>query len=344
MPLIVEDLAKRYGPTAALHDVSLTVDDGAFLALLGPSGSGKTTLLRILAGLAQPSSGAVRYAGEDFLALSPRERRAGMVFQHYALFRHMSVAANIGFGLSARPRAQRPSRARIAARVEELLALVQLEGMGGRYPGQLSGGQQQRVALARALAIEPRLLLLDEPFGALDAKVRRDLRRWLRRVHDETGVTTVFVTHDQDEALDLADQVAILSDGRIVQTGSPAEVYERPASPFVFDFLGAANRLEGEVRAGELRLLGARLPAPGRPDGPVQVYFRPHDVAVDPPGGGGFAARLDTAVVRGPAVRLECSAGGQAIELELAADQVRGLSRGQDVRLEPRKFALFPRG
>lgn len=340
MPLIVEDLAKRFGPTAALRGVSLEVADGEFLALLGPSGSGKTTLLRILAGLARPSAGSVRYGGEDFLALKPRQRRAGMVFQHYALFRHMTVAGNVGFGLSVRPRAERPSRAEIDRRTEELLALVQLEGFGGRYPGQLSGGQQQRVALARALAIEPRLLLLDEPFGALDARVRRELRRWLRRVHDETGVTTVFVTHDQDEALDLADRVAILNDGTVEQAGTPAEIHERPASPFVFEFLGAANRLEGEVRDGQAWVNGTRLGAAGRPDGPAAIYFRPHDAALADPGEAALTARVRAAVRRIGGVRLDCVLGDAAIEVELDDEAVP--PKGAEIALAVRRFTLFP--
>jgi len=206
--LIVENLAKRFARFPALKGVSLTAEPGEFLALLGPSGSGKTTLLRVLAGLETPDTGRVAFEGEDFLAMSARERRVGMVFQHYALFRHMTVARNIAFGLRVRPARLRPPRAEIAKTVERLMSLVRLEGLGDRYPAQLSGGQQQRVALARALAIEPRMLLLDEPFGALDAKVRKELRQWLREVHDATGVTTIFVTHDQEEAMDLADRVA----------------------------------------------------------------------------------------------------------------------------------------
>ncbi|HEX3917840.1 MAG TPA: ATP-binding cassette domain-containing protein, partial [Caulobacteraceae bacterium] len=208
--LQIRGISKSFGRYPALHDVSLGAADREFIALLGPSGSGKTTLLRVLAGLETPDAGEVRFGGEDYLALPARRRRAGMVFQHYALFRHMTVEANIAFGLKVRPRRDRPAGAEIKRRVIDLLSLMQLEGLGGRYPAQLSGGQRQRVALARALAIEPRLLLLDEPFGALDAQVRRDLRRWLREVHDRAGVTTVFVTHDQEEALDLADRVAIL--------------------------------------------------------------------------------------------------------------------------------------
>ncbi len=239
MSLVIDGLWKRFDAFAALKGVSLEVRPRGFMALLGPSGCGKTTLLRVLGGLAFPDEGRVDFDGEDWLALSARERRAGFVFQHYALFRHMTVAKNVAFGLEVRPRATRPPKAEIARRVEELLALVQLEGLGGRYPSQLSGGQRQRVALARALAIEPRLLLLDEPFGALDAKVRKELRGWLRSLHDRTGVTTVFVTHDQDEAMELADEVAVMNEGRIEQVGPPHALAARPATPFVADFLAA---------------------------------------------------------------------------------------------------------
>jgi sulfate transport system ATP-binding protein len=237
MTLSIQKIRKRFGTFAALDDVSFDVPDGTFLALLGPSGSGKTTLLRILGGLEQADLGHVAFAGLDWLMLPARERRAGFVFQHYALFKHMTVAKNIAFGLDVRPARQRPSRAEIARRVDELLALVQLEGLGGRYPSQLSGGQRQRVALARALAIEPRMLLLDEPFGALDAKVRKELRVWLRGLHDRLGLTTVFVTHDQEEALALGDRVAVMNKGRIEQLAAPADLIARPATPFVSEFL-----------------------------------------------------------------------------------------------------------
>jgi sulfate transport system ATP-binding protein len=238
MSLIVDSLAKRFDRFPALNGASFTAPKGAFLALLGPSGSGKTTLLRILGGLEFADTGRVSYEGEDWLAKPARERRAGFVFQHYALFRHMTVEKNIAFGLNVRPRRLRPPRAEIARRVKELLSLVQLEDLGKRYPSQLSGGQRQRVALARALAIEPRMLLLDEPFGALDAKVRKDLRNWLRGLHERLGLTTVFVTHDQEEALELADLVAVMNQGAIEQIASPAELREQPATPFVADFLG----------------------------------------------------------------------------------------------------------
>ncbi|HLY78625.1 MAG TPA: sulfate ABC transporter ATP-binding protein, partial [Caulobacteraceae bacterium] len=252
MALEISGISKSFGRYPALKDVTFAAADREFLALLGPSGSGKTTLLRVLAGLEQPDAGEVRFGGEDYLAIPARRRRAGMVFQHYALFRHMTVAQNIAFGLKVRPRAERPTTTEIKKRVGDLLDLVQLGGLDKRYPAQLSGGQRQRVALARALAIEPKMLLLDEPFGALDAQVRRELRRWLRDLHDRAGVTTVFVTHDQEEALDLADRVAVLKDGGLVQIGAPHQVYDNPANGFVFDFLGAACRLPGEVSATRL--------------------------------------------------------------------------------------------
>jgi sulfate transport system ATP-binding protein len=239
MSLVIDTVTKRFGRFPALAGVSLTAPQGAFVALLGPSGSGKTTLLRILGGLEQADSGQVRFADLNWLDMPARERKAGFVFQQYALFRHMTVAQNIAFGLEVRPRHQRPSRADIRYRVDELLNLVQLDQLGSRYPSQLSGGQRQRVALARALAIEPRMLLLDEPFGALDAKVRKELRVWLRHIHDKAGVTSVFVTHDQEEAFAVADLVAIMNGGRIEQMGIPADVRRDPRTPFVTEFLGA---------------------------------------------------------------------------------------------------------
>ncbi|HXC55153.1 MAG TPA: sulfate ABC transporter ATP-binding protein [Rhizomicrobium sp.] len=237
MSLVIEKVQKRFADFEALRGVSLTAPDGTFLALLGPSGSGKTTLLRILGGLEHADLGHVGFAGLDWLTIPARERRAGFVFQQYALFKHMTVAKNVAFGLEVRPAKNRPSRAEIKRRVEELLALVQLETLGGRYPSQLSGGQRQRVALARALAIEPRMLLLDEPFGALDAKVRKELRGWLKGLHTRLGLTTVFVTHDQEEALEIGDLVAVMNQGRIEQIGTPDTLRSRPATPFVAEFL-----------------------------------------------------------------------------------------------------------
>ena len=239
MSLTIDSLSKRYISFEALNGVSLTAPQGAFVALLGPSGSGKTTLLRILGGLEFPDSGSVHFADLNWLGVPARERRAGFVFQHYALFRHMTVEKNIAFGLSVKRWRDRPNRKEIARRVRELLALVQLEGLGKRYPSQLSGGQRQRVALARALAIEPRMLLLDEPFGALDAKVRKELRIWLRHIHDKAGVTTMFVTHDQEEAFAVADLVAVMNNGRIEQMGTPQDVRRDPRTKFVSEFLSA---------------------------------------------------------------------------------------------------------
>ncbi|MBI5941713.1 MAG: sulfate/molybdate ABC transporter ATP-binding protein [Caulobacterales bacterium] len=343
MSLIVNSVSKAFGRFPALAEVSLQARQGEFLALLGPSGSGKTTLLRILAGLETPDGGAITFGDEDLLALPARERRVGMVFQHYALFRHMTVARNIAFGLSVRPRATRPSKADIGRRVDDLLKLVQLEGLDTRYPSQLSGGQRQRVALARALAIEPRMLLLDEPFGALDAKVRRDLRRWLRRVHDETGVTTVFVTHDQEEALDLADRVAILKDGRLVQIGEPQAVYNAPADAFIHDFLGGAVRLHGHVAGGVLTIGDWRTPAPvDAPQGAVDAYFRQDQAVIDSAEGEGFLAVVKGMVQRGPATRLDLEALGEPIELLLPASEVPDVARpGLTVRIAPRQLRLF---
>jgi sulfate transport system ATP-binding protein len=237
MHIEIDEISKAFGTTAALHPVSLSIPSGALVALLGPSGSGKTTLLRILGGLEFPSSGRVLFDGHDATGLSVQERRAGFVFQSYALFRHMTVFENIAYGLRARPRAVRPPKAEITRRVAKLLELIQLPDIGPRYPSQLSGGQRQRVALARALAIEPRMLLLDEPFGALDAKVRKELRSGLREIHDETGLTTIFVTHDQDEAMELADFVVVMSMGRIEQIGKPQDIRARPATEFVREFI-----------------------------------------------------------------------------------------------------------
>ncbi|MFZ1663351.1 MAG: sulfate ABC transporter ATP-binding protein [Paracoccaceae bacterium] len=237
MQIEVEEISKEFGATAALHPVSVSIPSGALVALLGPSGSGKTTLLRILGGLEFPNAGRVRFDGQDATGLSVQERRAGFVFQSYALFRHMTVFENIAYGLNARPKASRPSKPEIARRVTKLLELIQLPDIGARYPSQLSGGQRQRVALARALAIEPRMLLLDEPFGALDARVRKELRQGLREIHDETGLTTIFVTHDQDEAMEVADLVVVMSMGRIEQIGRPQDIRTKPATAFVREFI-----------------------------------------------------------------------------------------------------------
>jgi sulfate transport system ATP-binding protein len=345
LSLEISGITKSYGGKyPALKGVSLQAHDKEFLALLGPSGSGKTTLLRVLAGLEQPDAGEVRFGGEDFLSLPVRRRRVGMVFQHYALFRHMTVAQNIAFGLKVRPRSERPSKSEIADRVADLLSLVQLEDLGKRYPAQLSGGQRQRVALARALAIEPRMLLLDEPFGALDAQVRRELRRWLRDLHDRAGVTTVFVTHDQEEALDLADRVAIMREGQLIQLGTPNEVYENPADPFVYDFLGAACRLPGTVDGGRLTVADWESKAPkGAPQGLVEVFFRPDEVAFAPPDGAGLGAEVRAVAQRGPDVRIECVIEGRVFELEAHGPTLpNGVAPGLSLRVKPMRPRVYP--
>jgi sulfate transport system ATP-binding protein len=343
MSLIVKDISKRFARFPALNGASFEAEPGEFLALLGPSGSGKTTLLRVIAGLETPDAGSVTFEGEDFLAMSPRERRIGMVFQHYALFRHMTVAKNIAFGLSVRPAATKPKRPQIAATVERLLKLVQLDGLGGRFPAQLSGGQQQRVALARALAIEPRMLLLDEPFGALDAKVRKDLRHWLRRVHDETGVTTIFVTHDQEEAMDIADRVAVLRNGRIEQIGAPAALDDQPASAFVFDFLGDSNQLAGRVEGDRVAFDGFSAPAVVQPgaSGATTAWFRPHETLLGL--GAGLPVTVISALLKGATVRLECRAeDGRVFEADYPREAPEAaFTPGTPVRLRPKRAFVF---
>ena len=342
MNIRIQHLGKRFGAFPALDGVSLDIRSGELLALLGPSGSGKTTLLRAIAGLEQPEQGQLLFDGEDATNLSVQARRAGFVFQHYALFKHLDVRGNIAFGLEVRRGAERWPKARINARVEELLSLVQLEGLGGRYPAQLSGGQRQRVALARALAIEPRVLLLDEPFGALDAQVRRDLRRWLREIHDRTGLTTVFVTHDQEEALELADRVAILNRGRIEQVGTPGEVYDRPASPFVYGFVGEANRLPARLQGPVLEVAGARWPRTAvLPDAEaLEVFVRPEDLVVDAEGD--WPATVGSVQRSGPRQRLRAQLQGSAadVEVELPPGSPAYAS-GQAIRLAARRYGVF---
>jgi sulfate transport system ATP-binding protein len=257
MSIEVVDIAKRFGQFAAVKDVSLQIETGELMALLGPSGSGKTTLLRIIAGLEFPDAGSVHFHGDDITNHGARDRRVGFVFQHYALFRHMTVFENVAFGLKVRPRKHRPSANEIHSRVRKLLQLIQMEGLADRYPPQLSGGQRQRVALARALAVEPRVLLLDEPFGALDAKVRLELRRWLRQLHDEMQITSIFVTHDQEEAMEVADRVVVMNEGKIEQVGSPDELRNCPANNFVSDFLGDGSPIEIARKFPPVRELGS---------------------------------------------------------------------------------------
>ncbi len=338
--LVVEGLSKRFASSAAALDgATLQVREGELMALLGPSGSGKTTLLRVLAGLERPDAGEVRFGGRDLLAEPPRRRRIGLVFQNYALFRHMTVAQNIAFGPRVGPRAERPARAELASRVEELLALVKLEGYGGRYPGELSGGQRQRVALARALAIRPRLLLLDEPFGALDAQVRAELRRWLREVHGRTGVTTVLVTHDQEEALETADRVAVMRAGRVLQVGPPAEVYGRPTDPFVFEFLGGVAKLPVELTGMQARFGDYAVDDPS-PAGRREAFVRPEDLEVGQ--GPGRPATVTTVRPVGGRVRVTLALDGAAlVEAVLPAAQAEALAPGLAVRVRPRRYVLF---
>lgn len=345
--LRIEGVAKRYGVTAALDRVDLAIGAGELVALLGPSGSGKTTLLRVIAGLLPADAGRVLFGDTDATRLSLRERNVGFVFQQYALFRHMTVAENIAFGLRSRPRARRPDKATIRRRVEELLALIQLPGHGERYPEQLSGGQKQRVALARALAIDPTVLLLDEPFGALDAKVRVELRRWLRRLHDQTGQTTVFVTHDQDEALELADRVVVLRAGRIEQVGTPEQIYAAPASADVFDFIGRASVLEGRVEGGRFLVDGqtAGVDADGIADGPASLYLRPHDAALGAPGAG-LQGRVAALARQAGRITVELALPGQPRRLDVDLVAAPGVSTptvGDTVGVRLLKYRVYPR-
>ncbi|MDE2596210.1 MAG: sulfate/molybdate ABC transporter ATP-binding protein [Sphingomonadales bacterium] len=317
----VQNITKRFGEFPALHGIDLEVKPGEFIALLGPSGSGKTTLLRIIAGLEFQDSGEVFFHDEDVSSVGVGERQVGFVFQHYALFRHMTVAENVAFGLTVRKAKNRPAKSVIKARAEELLRLVQLDGLGSRYPGQLSGGQRQRVALARALAIEPRLLLLDEPFGALDAKVRKDLRRWLKDLHRQMGLTSIFVTHDQEEALELADRVVVMDHGVIEQIGTPEQVYMEPATPFVARFVGETNQLPAS-------------------DGKDMLHVRPHDleiVAAD-----GDAVLVDNVFRKGGCWRVEgtLTGGGKVVEIDLDASRPAP-SPGETVLIRPRRSKIF---
>jgi sulfate transport system ATP-binding protein len=350
MSIQIRNINKRFGNFQALRDVSLDIDTGELVALLGPSGCGKTTLLRIIAGLETPDTGSVQVAGEDTTAMAVQQRRVGFVFQHYALFRHMTVFDNVAFGLRVRPRRDRPPEPEIKRRVHQLLNLVQLDWLGDRYPNQLSGGQRQRIALARALAVEPRVLLLDEPFGALDAKVRKELRRWLRRLHDELHVTSVFVTHDQEEALEVADRVVVLNAGQIEQIGTPEEVYAQPANAFVYGFLGSANRFEGRAADGAFHSAGMRHPAPefgGTAQAPAVAFARPHELELDrySPGAPGLPVQLIRRYARGANVLLEVEreASPEPIEVEMPRDLADRLAfkPGETLLLRPRTLRVF---
>ena len=343
MSIEVKNLAKRFGQTVVFDNLNLNIPSGELVALLGHSGSGKTSLLRIIAGLETPDSGTVLFNGEDTTHVAVRERNVGFVFQHYALFGHMTIFENVAFGLRVRPKATRPPEAEIRKKVTELLKLVQLDWIADRYPHQLSGGQRQRIALARALAVEPKVLLLDEPFGALDAKVRKELRRWLRRLHDEMHITSVFVTHDQEEAMEVADRIVVMNQGRIEQVGAPDEVYDHPATPFVLKFLGDVNLFHGRDHAQ-----GA---VAGDAEQAQSVsYVRPHEVQVlAQPGEGSVAATLIDVLTVGPNTRLafERGDGKGEIEVELSRDEYAALRDagvlvvGQLAHLKARRVRQF---
>ena len=359
MSIEIRNVSKNFGDFRALQDVSLNIESGELVALLGPSGCGKTTLLRIIAGLETADAGSILFAGEDTTEVHVRERQVGFVFQHYALFRHMTVFENVAFGLRVKPRGQRPAEAQIKQKVHDLLNLVQLDWLADRFPSQLSGGQRQRIALARALAVEPRVLLLDEPFGALDAKVRKELRRWLRRLHDDLHVTSIFVTHDQEEALEVADRVVLMNAGGIEQVGSPQEVWDHPASPFVYGFLGDVNLFRGRAHEGELHLHGVQIDSPelaGAHNAAASAYVRPHDLDIQRyvPGATGIVVKLARAIVVGPVARLELlpldgakpaeNAGSDpVIEAQIPAQQFRemALREGDTLVATPRQARVF---
>lgn len=371
MSIELQGITKMFGDFTALQDVQLSIATGKLVALLGPSGSGKTTLLRIIAGLEIPEHGAVLFEGADVTHRRASDRQVGFVFQHYALFRHMTVFENIAFGLRVKPRRERLAEPVLAARVQELLRLVQLEPLAGRYPSQLSGGQRQRVALARALAVQPKILLLDEPFGALDARVRQELRRWLRRLHDDIGITSVFVTHDQEEALELADCVVVMHEGRIEQIGTPEEVYEHPATPFVYRFLGNVNLFHGRMEAGTVHVgefamewpLGAppdttSAAMPGRhvdESGeycafhratPAMIFARPHLLEIDyqPTAPPQFRATVTHLNAAGPVVKVELATqSGAVVHVELSQERYRylRLQKGAEVFVGVKDMQVF---
>ena len=359
MSIEIRNVSKNFGNFQALNDVSLDIQSGELVALLGPSGCGKTTLLRIIAGLENANRGTILFSGEDTTDVHVRESQVGFVFQHYALFRHMTVFENVAFGLRVKPRGLRPTDLQIKEKVHALLDLVQLDWLADRFPSQLSGGQRQRIALARALAVEPKVLLLDEPFGALDAKVRKELRRWLRRLHDDLHVTSIFVTHDQEEALEVSDRVVLMNKGKVEQIGSPQEVWDHPVSPFVYGFLGDVNLFHGRAHEGEVHLEGLRLTSPehaNAQDAKAFAYVRPHDFDVQRYATGvkGIAARLSRAIVIGPVARLELTPTEATqnsdkqtldtlIEVQISAQQYKEmeLREGDMLLVTPRHVRVF---
>jgi sulfate transport system ATP-binding protein len=348
MSIEVRNVTKAFGSFVAVNDVSLTVPTGELVALLGPSGSGKTSLLRIIAGLERADRGQVLFEGADATVRDVRDRGVGFVFQHYALFRHMTVFENVAFGLRVRPRATRPADAVIRAKVTDLLKLVQLDWLGDRYPSQLSGGQRQRVALARALAVEPKVLLLDEPFGSLDAKVRQELRRWLRRLHDEIKVTSVFVTHDQEEALEVSDRVVVMNKGRVEQIDTPQQVFDRPATPFVMTFLGNVNVFHGRVESGRAHVgpLSVEYPAHGDAAArPAQAFARPHELDLGRDAeGDGFWATVRYVNLVGAVAKLELEdAEARLVQVEATRGQFDALKPqlGERLFVRPRQVRIF---
>ncbi|MDR3412430.1 MAG: sulfate ABC transporter ATP-binding protein [Formivibrio sp.] len=343
MSIEIKGITKQFGAFKALNDISLEVNSGELLALLGPSGCGKTTLLRVIAGLETADAGQILFHGNDATQTHVRERQVGFVFQHYALFRHMTVFENVAFGLRVRPKATRPSDAEIKRRVHELLELVQLDWLADRYPAQLSGGQRQRIALARALAVEPKVLLLDEPFGALDTQVRKELRRWLRRLHDEMHITSVFVTHDQEEALEVADRIVVMNKGQIEQVGTPEQVYDTPASPFVYQFLGDVNLFHSRVHDGWAEVAGQRFAAPEGKG--ALVYVRPHEIELArEPLDQAIAGQIAHIRLQGATVRLEVNVPDtEPVDVELVREHYLQAKWqvGEKVYLTPKNAQVY---
>ncbi|MFK9090888.1 sulfate/molybdate ABC transporter ATP-binding protein [Bacillus salipaludis] len=349
MSIKIRNISKSFGNFNALDQINIDIQTGELVALLGPSGSGKTSLLRIIAGLEAANQGAILFGEEDMTYIGTKERKVGFVFQHYALFRHMTVFDNIAYGLRVRPRKSRPSKKEIEEKVNELLKLVKLEAFATRYPSHLSGGQRQRVALARALAVEPKVLLLDEPFGALDAKVRKDLRRWLRKLHNDYQITSIFVTHDQEEALDVADRIVVMNEGKIEQIGTPEEVYDHPNSPFVFHFLGNVNLFKGRLHKGKLRQGNFEVDAPefsGTVNTEAIGYVRPHDINIHrAKGPDTVSARVKYIHLVGAVVQLELirTDTGDFLEAELTKEHFRSLNikTGEEVYVKPKQLKVF---